>query len=227
MPHPLKLSPIPALFPISWGVRREYRYPDSDGPALRTLQAVWPSDGKPRRAEARRPRRRSPPRPPGRPAGNITPPLWMRGSRRTCRSASSAKAMRPPLDRCRTISTPGGIPGQGAQEQTNPVDDARAVLERIAKEARKYGISLARDAAAVRPGRRRVAQCGGIIVMRLNNERGQARVRSVVPEGARGLIDAIPALRNRERIRRRADPDPRLIRPARPKPAAGVARSGL
>ena len=34
--------------------------------------------------------------------------------------------------------------------------------------------------------------------MRLNNERDQAFVKSAMPEGARGFLDSIPALRNRE-----------------------------
>ena len=36
--------------------------------------------------------------------------------------------------------------------------------------------------------------------MRLNNDRDQACVRAAMPEGARGFLDAIPALRNRECI---------------------------
>lgn len=36
--------------------------------------------------------------------------------------------------------------------------------------------------------------------MRLNNERDQAFVRAAMPEGARGFLDSIPALRNRECI---------------------------
>ena len=36
--------------------------------------------------------------------------------------------------------------------------------------------------------------------MRLNNERDQAFVRAAMPEGARGFLEAIPALRNRECI---------------------------
>jgi len=36
--------------------------------------------------------------------------------------------------------------------------------------------------------------------MRLNNERDQAFVRAAMPEDARGFLDAIPALRNRECI---------------------------
>src|SRR3546814_11432556 len=34
--------------------------------------------------------------------------------------------------------------------------------------------------------------------MRLNNERDQAFVRNAMPEGARGFLESIPALRNRE-----------------------------
>jgi len=45
-----------------------------------------------------------------------------------------------------------------------------------------------------------LSQCGTIIAMRLNNERDQAHVRAAMPEGARGFMDAIPALRNRECI---------------------------
>jgi len=78
---------------------------------------------------------------------------------------------------------------------------ARAVLERIAKEGRKYGISL--GLITQRPSDLAegvLSQCGTIVAMRLNNERDQKHVRSAVPEGARGLIDAIPALRNREAI---------------------------
>ena len=45
-----------------------------------------------------------------------------------------------------------------------------------------------------------LSQCGTIISMRLNNERDQACVRAAMPEGARGFLDAIPALRNRECI---------------------------
>jgi DNA helicase HerA-like ATPase len=36
--------------------------------------------------------------------------------------------------------------------------------------------------------------------MRLNNDRDQAFVRAAMPEGARGFLDAIPSLRNRECI---------------------------
>jgi hypothetical protein len=77
----------------------------------------------------------------------------------------------------------------------------RKILERIAKEGRKYGVSL--GLITQRPSDLAegvLSQCGTIIAMRLNNERDQACVRSAMPEGARGFLDAIPALRNRECI---------------------------
>ncbi|WP_174273850.1 ATP-binding protein [Sphingomonas bacterium] len=78
---------------------------------------------------------------------------------------------------------------------------ARRALERIAKEGRKYGVGL--GLVSQRPSDLAegvLSQCGTIIAMRLNNERDQAYVRSAVPEGGRGLIDAVPALRNREAV---------------------------
>jgi DNA helicase HerA-like ATPase len=78
---------------------------------------------------------------------------------------------------------------------------ARRILERIAKEGRKYGVSL--GLISQRPSDLAdgvLSQCGTIIAMRLNNDKDQAHVRAAVPEGARGLIDAIPGLRNREAV---------------------------
>ena len=77
----------------------------------------------------------------------------------------------------------------------------RKILERIAKEGRKYGVSL--GLVTQRPSdvaEGALSQCGTIISMRLNNERDQAWIRNAMPEGARGFLDSIPALRNRECI---------------------------
>jgi uncharacterized protein len=77
----------------------------------------------------------------------------------------------------------------------------RTILERIAKEGRKYGVSL--GLITQRPSDLAegvLSQCGTILSMRLNNDRDQAFVRAAMPEGARGFLDAIPALRNREMI---------------------------
>ena len=77
----------------------------------------------------------------------------------------------------------------------------RRILERIAKEGRKYGVSL--GLITPRPSDLAegvLSQCGTIIAMRLNNDRDQAFVKAAMPEGARGFLDSIPALRNREAI---------------------------
>jgi hypothetical protein len=75
------------------------------------------------------------------------------------------------------------------------------ILSRIAKEGRKYGISL--GLITQRPSDLAegvLSQCGTILSMRLNNERDQAFVMAAMPVGARGFLDSIPALRNREAI---------------------------
>ncbi|MEQ1725826.1 MAG: DUF87 domain-containing protein [Sphingopyxis sp.] len=75
------------------------------------------------------------------------------------------------------------------------------ILSRIAKEGRKYGVSL--GLITQRPSDLAegvLSQCGTIIAMRLNNERDQNFVKAAMPEGSRGFIDSIAALRNRECI---------------------------
>lgn len=75
------------------------------------------------------------------------------------------------------------------------------ILSRIAKEGRKYGVSL--GLITQRPSDLAegvLSQCGTILSMRLNNERDQSFVKAAMPEGARGFLDSIPALRNRECI---------------------------
>jgi uncharacterized protein len=77
----------------------------------------------------------------------------------------------------------------------------RDVLERIAKEGRKYGVSL--GLVTQRPSdlaEGALSQCGTIVSLRLNNERDQDFVKAALPEGGKSLLDAIPALRNRECI---------------------------
>jgi DNA helicase HerA-like ATPase len=77
----------------------------------------------------------------------------------------------------------------------------RKILERIAKEGRKYGVAL--GLITQRPSDLAegvLSQCGTIIAMRLNNDRDQQFVKNAMPEGSRGFLDVIPALRNRECI---------------------------
>jgi uncharacterized protein len=86
-------------------------------------------------------------------------------------------------------------------DKTSSGQAVRKVLERIAKEGRKYGVSL--GLITQRPSDLAegvLSQCGTLIAMRLNNERDQHYVKSAMPEGARGFLDVIPALRNRECI---------------------------
>jgi uncharacterized protein len=87
------------------------------------------------------------------------------------------------------------------KNETGDGQAVRKILERIAKEGRKYGVSL--GLITQRPSDLAegvLSQCGTIVAMRLNNERDQACVRAAMPEGARGFLDVIPALRNRECI---------------------------
>lgn len=75
------------------------------------------------------------------------------------------------------------------------------ILSRIAKEGRKYGVSL--GLITQRPSDLAegvLSQCGTIIAMRLNNDHDQRFVKAAFPEGSRGFLDSIPALRNRECI---------------------------
>ncbi len=86
-------------------------------------------------------------------------------------------------------------------DKTSSGQAVRKVLERIAKEGRKYGISL--GLITQRPSDLAegvLSQCGTLIAMRLNNDRDQQYVKNAMPEGARGFLDVIPALRNRECI---------------------------
>ncbi|WP_281277484.1 ATP-binding protein [Hankyongella ginsenosidimutans] len=62
----------------------------------------------------------------------------------------------------------------------------RGILERIAKEGRKYGVCL--GLVSQRPSdlsESVLSQCGTVLSMRMNNERDQNFVRAAMPEGAR------------------------------------------
>jgi hypothetical protein len=80
---------------------------------------------------------------------------------------------------------PGGAQGAGADRQGRP---------QIRRSPRPHHQRPSDLAEGV------LSQCGTIIAMRLNNERDQQFVKSAMPEGARGFLDVIPALRNRECI---------------------------
>lgn len=71
----------------------------------------------------------------------------------------------------------------------------RKAISRIAKEGRKYGVSLA--IVSQRPSELEpstLSQCSTIFSMRLSNELDQNFVRAAVPEGAAELLSFLPSL---------------------------------
>ena len=78
---------------------------------------------------------------------------------------------------------------------------ARKSLERIAKEGRKYGVSL--GLVSQRPAdlsESVLSQCGTIIAMRMNNDKDRKYVESAMPDGSTHFLAALPSLQNRETI---------------------------
>jgi len=76
---------------------------------------------------------------------------------------------------------------------------AGRMLERIAKEGRKYGVAL--GLVSQRPSdlsESVLSQCGTVFAMRMNNDRDLAFVRDALPEGGKGYIDSLSALANGE-----------------------------
>lgn len=72
---------------------------------------------------------------------------------------------------------------------------ALAAFERIAKEGRKYGVSLL--VVSQRPSdvsRTILSQCNNFMVLRLTNDRDQAVVRRLMPDSMAGVIDILPLL---------------------------------
>jgi DNA helicase HerA-like ATPase len=75
------------------------------------------------------------------------------------------------------------------------------ILERIAKEGRKYGISLclvSQRPSEITPAV--LSQCNTIFALRMSNGDDQTLVRGGLREATAGLIEFLPALRNGEAI---------------------------
>jgi hypothetical protein len=88
-----------------------------------------------------------------------------------------------------------------------PADDQRtfqatkSALSRIAKEGRKYGVSLC--LVSQRPSELEpsvVSQCGTLFALRMNNTKDQAFLEAAMPENGLGLLTALPALRRQEAV---------------------------
>lgn len=74
-------------------------------------------------------------------------------------------------------------------------EGTRLSMERIAKEGRKYGVSL--GVVSQRPhelSETVLSQCGTFLCMRMSNPDDQRYIRDLVPEGERDLIDILAAL---------------------------------
>jgi DNA helicase HerA-like ATPase len=72
---------------------------------------------------------------------------------------------------------------------------ALAAFERIAKEGRKYGVSLL--IVSQRPSdvnRTILSQCNNFLAMRLTNDQDQSVVRRFISESLAGLVDVLPLL---------------------------------
>ena len=66
-------------------------------------------------------------------------------------------------------------------------------FERIAKEGRKYGVSLL--VVSQRPSdvsKTILSQCNNFIALRLTNEQDQSAVKSVMPDSMAGIADVLP-----------------------------------
>jgi uncharacterized protein DUF87 len=78
---------------------------------------------------------------------------------------------------------------------------ASAVVRRIAKEGRKYGIGMM--VVSQRPSEvdeSILSQCGTFVALRLANASDRARVQAALPDSLAGLLDMLPALRTGEAI---------------------------
>lgn len=78
---------------------------------------------------------------------------------------------------------------------------ARSVVNRIAREGRKYGVGLL--LVTQRPSElppTALAQVGTVIALRLTNRIDQGVVKAALPDSVAGLADALPSLRTGEAI---------------------------
>ncbi|MDH3912280.1 MAG: ATP-binding protein, partial [Rhodospirillales bacterium] len=80
-------------------------------------------------------------------------------------------------------------------------EPTKKALSRVAKEGRKYGVSLCM--VSQRPSELAagiLSQCNTIFALRMSNQKDQDYVRGALSESAAGLLDFLPSLRNAEAI---------------------------
>jgi hypothetical protein len=83
----------------------------------------------------------------------------------------------------------------------NVNNNASSIIQRIAKEGRKYGIGAM--LVSQRPSEvdeTILSQCGTIVALRLSNPADRARVKGALPDNLAGLMDLLPVLRTGEAI---------------------------
>ncbi len=87
------------------------------------------------------------------------------------------------------------------QDTSLGFEPTKKSLSRIAKEGRKYGVSLC--VVSQRPSELAtgiLSQCNTIFALRMSNQKDQEFVRSALSESAMGLMEFLPSLRNAEAI---------------------------
>lgn len=87
------------------------------------------------------------------------------------------------------------------RDESSGFEPTRRSISRIAKEGRKYGVSLC--LVTQRPSELSEAilsQCSTVFALRMTNDKDQSYVRSMLPDSASGLINTLPTLRQREAI---------------------------
>jgi DNA helicase HerA-like ATPase len=87
------------------------------------------------------------------------------------------------------------------RDEADTFPSTRQAIARIAKEGRKYGVSLC--LISQRPSELSasvLSQCNTLFALRMSNQTDQDFVAKALPDGARGLLAALPALKTQEAI---------------------------
>jgi DNA helicase HerA-like ATPase len=87
------------------------------------------------------------------------------------------------------------------EENVTGFAPTKQVISRIAKEGRKYGVTLC--LVSQRPSELSIgslSQCNTVFALRLTNEHDQAFVARALPENARWLVDSLPSLNTQEAV---------------------------
>ena len=87
------------------------------------------------------------------------------------------------------------------QDSGKGFEPTRRMIARIAKEGRKYGLSL--GLVSQRPSELSetiLSQCSTLFALRMGNQKDQDFVRQALPESAEGMLNSLPSLRNQQAV---------------------------